>query len=172
MFLNCQRYITGYNEKSMSNSICVLVMDVDGTLTDGQIHISLDGELFKSFDVKDGYGIHTILPQYSIVPVIITGRRSAIVERRAEELGIEHLYQGMADKAACLRELTAALGIPLSEIACIGDDLNDLPMMELCGVTGCPADAVQEVKDRCGYVCQAHGGHGAVREFIEWLIRE
>ena len=147
-------------------------MDVDGTLTDGQIHISAEGELFKSFDVKDGYGIHNILPQHGIVPVIITGRRSAIVERRAKELDIERLYQGVTDKAACLRELAAALDIPLSEAACIGDDLNDLPMMELCGVNGCPADAVQAVKDRCRYVCAAPGGRGAVREFIEWLVRE
>ncbi len=146
-----------------------LVMDVDGTLTDGQIHISSEGELFKSFDVKDGYGIHKLLPQYGIIPVIITGRRSAIVERRAKELEIGHLYQGVTDKAACLRELAAALEIPLAQIACIGDDLNDLPMLELCGVCGCPADAVQAVRDSCDYVCAAPGGHGAVREFIEWL---
>ena len=156
----------------MSKNICILVMDVDGTLTDGKIHISSQGELFKSFDVKDGYGIHTILPQYGIVPAIITGRWSGSVECRAEELKVEQLYQGVTDKAACLRELSERLNVPLSQVACIGDDLNDLAMMELCGVTGCPGDAVQAVKDKCGYVCQALGGHGAVREFIEWLIKE
>lgn len=155
-----------------NQEIKLFVMDVDGTLTDGQIHISAGGELFKSFNIKDGYGIRDILPKYGVEPVIITGRQSTIVERRAEELDIKHLYQGVKDKVSCLRELAATLDIPLSQIACIGDDLNDFPMIELCGVTGCPVDAVQEVKDRCDYICTASGGHGAVREFINWLIRE
>lgn len=152
--------------------IRLLVIDVDGTLTDGKIHISDQGELFKSFDVKDGYGIHRILPEYGIIPVIITGRKSKIVERRAEELGIRHLYQGVADKAACVRAVSTDLNVPLEQTACIGDDLNDLPMLELCGVRGCPEDAVAGVQTVCDYICKAPGGHGAVREFIEWLTRK
>lgn len=149
----------------------LLVLDVDGTLTDGQINVGPSGELFKSFDVKDGYGITHLLPEHGIVPVIITGRVSSIVENRARELGIEHLYQGVADKAACLWAAAEKLGVPLEQAACMGDDLNDLPMMELCRFTACPGDAVQEVKERCGYICAALGGHGAVREFVDWLIR-
>lgn len=149
----------------------MLVMDVDGTLTDGSINMGPSGELFKAFDVKDGYGIRRVLPQYGVVPVIITGRVSSIVENRARELGIEHLYQGAKDKAACLQAVSEKLGIPLERTACIGDDLNDLPMMELCGYTACPGDAVQAIRERCVYVCSSVGGHGAVREFIDWLCK-
>ncbi len=150
----------------------LLVMDVDGTLTDGRIHISGDGELFKTFDVKDGYGIREVLPLHHIRPVIITGRRSRIVERRAGELGIERLYQGMQDKGACIKKVSAELNVPLSRIACIGDDRNDLPMLRLCGVRGCPGDADPSVRAICDYICKANGGYGAVREFIEWLVQE
>lgn len=145
-------------------------MDVDGTLTDGKIYMGGNGEVVKAFDIKDGFGIHDILPQHEITPIIITGRTSAIVERRAEELGIRHLYQGIRDKAACLRTIASKHNIPFEQMACIGDDQNDLPMMELCGLSGCPGDAVQAVKDKCDYICVYSGGHGAVREFIEWLI--
>ncbi len=152
--------------------IKLLVLDVDGTLTDGQINMGPEGELFKSFDVKDGYGIKILLPQLGIVPVIITGRRSAIVENRARELGIEHLYQGVGDKAECLRMVSEKLNIPLEQAACMGDDLNDLLMMGLCGFSACPGDAVQAVKDRCNYVCKSYAGHGAIREFVDWLAGE
>lgn len=149
--------------------IKLLFMDVDGTLTDGRLHISPAGECFKSFHVKDGYGIRHILPRYGITPVIITGRSSKIVSYRAEELGIQAVYQNIADKAGCVREIAAAFQLSAAEMAYIGDDLNDLPAMELCGVRGCPADAVSAVKEICGYVCVNPGGGGAVREFIDWL---
>lgn len=148
----------------------LLVMDVDGTLTNGRIYISSDGELLKAFDVKDGYGIKNILPKYGIEAAIITGRRSPIVERRAEELNIRHFYQGVEDKEKCLIELSKKLNVSFDCIACIGDDMNDLPMMRLCGISGCPADAVAKVRNDSDYVCAAPGGYGAVREFIEWLI--
>ncbi len=150
--------------------IKVLIMDVDGTLTDGKIYMGNSGECFKAFDIKDGYGIHNILPTYSITPVIITGRTSAIVERRAAELGIIQLYQGVLDKEECLRQIAESNSVSLAEIACIGDDVIDIPMMNLCGVSGCPSDAVTEVRERCDYVCKASGGQGAVREFIEWVV--
>lgn len=145
-------------------------MDVDGTLTDGKIHLGADGEAYKSFDVKDGYGIREILPVHGIIPAIITGRVSLIMKRRAEELGIVHLYQGVRDKAMCVQNIASNMKIALNEVAGIGDDLNDLSMMQLCGLKGCPSDAVSEVKMVCDYICQAPGGCGAVREFIEWLI--
>lgn len=153
-------------------NIKLLVMDVDGTLTDGKIYIGAAGEAVKAFSVKDGYGIGQILPVAGIQPAIITGRKSAIVEARCRELKITHLYQGIADKSLCLRELSEKMGISLDQIACVGDDLNDLPMMELCKVKGCPADAAAEVKSCCEYVCSACGGDGAVREFIEWLVKK
>lgn len=160
----------------MCSKIRLLVMDVDGTLTDGKIYMSAQGELFKAFDIKDGYAIHDLLPEMSITPVIITGRESKIVENRCRELGIQHCYQGCRDKAAKLQEVAGMLGIygnaqgVYQEIAYIGDDINDLPCMEVCGVKACPSDAVPEVKEFCDYICTAPGGRGAVREFIEWIV--
>jgi len=154
----------------MRAPVKLLVMDVDGTLTDGRIHISARGELFKSFDVKDGYGIHVLLPKGGIIPAVITGRTSPIVENRCRGRGSWHLYQGVSDKDRCLETLAQALSVPLGQTACIGDDENDLPMMSLCGVCGCPSDAADAVKRRCAFISRRAGGHGAVREFIEWLL--
>lgn len=149
--------------------IKLLVMDVDGTLTDGRIYIGAQGEVMKAFDVKDGYAIAHLLPRLGIEPVILTGRTSRIVEQRAAELGIRRLYQGVSDKAVRLADIAAESGVSFQEIACIGDDLNDLPCMRLCGVAACPADAVEAVRTQADYVCRAPGGRGAVREFIEFL---
>lgn len=154
----------------MSKKIKLLFMDVDGTMTDGKIYMGADGEIMKAFDIKDGYGIHEILPQHNIIPVIITGRKSKIVEKRAAELGITEVYQGKHDKLETMWQILKKYGCDTDSAAYIGDDELDLSCMEMCGVTGCPADAVQVIKDRCDYICAASGGRGAVREFIEWLI--
>lgn len=152
----------------------LLCMDVDGTLTDGKIYLGADGEFFKAFDVKDGYAISSILPTVDIRPVIITGRQSILLERRCEELGIEDLYQGVADKTACLECITQKMGVTLSEVAYIGDDLNDFPCMKAVllagGMVGCPSDACRDILDIASFVSARPGGRGAVREFIEWLI--
>lgn len=154
----------------MGKGIHMLVMDVDGTLTDGNIHISSAGECYKSFHVRDGFGIRNLLPQYGIIPVIVTGRISEIVEYRAKELMIQEVHQGVADKAACVKFLQDKYDCLPSRMACIGDDENDLPMLAACGVRGCPADAVQSVKQICDFVSKFPGGQGAVREFIDWLV--
>lgn len=150
-------------------SIKMLVMDVDGTLTDGCIYVGAEGEMMKAFHVQDGYAIAHILPELGIIPVIITGRRSAIVERRAAELKIVHLHQGVSDKLAKLQDVAAELGFLPQEIAYVGDDLNDLDCIRYCGCAACPADAVPEVKAAADYVCTHNGGRGAVREFIDLL---
>ena len=150
--------------------IKMLVMDVDGTLTDGHIYVGAEGELMKAFHVQDGYGIAHILPQLGITPVIITGRSSAIVEKRAAELKIRHLHQGIGDKLAKLREVASELGAAAEEIAYIGDDVNDLDCIRWCGCTACPANAVPEVLTAVDYVCHRNGGRGAVREFIDSVI--
>lgn len=149
--------------------IKMLVMDVDGTLTDGRIYISPQGEVMKAFDVKDGYGI-VHLKTNEIVPVIITGRESVIVQERARELGITELYQGVTDKLECLKAVADKLGYSREEIAYIGDDENDLECMKYCSISGCPNDAISKVKKEISYVCEANGGRGAVREFIEWIF--
>ncbi len=150
--------------------IKLFIMDVDGTLTDGSIFIGANGEVMKSFNVKDGYGIAQILPKAGIAPVIITGRESEIVKRRAQELGITKLYQGVSDKLSCLKEIAFEFDATPEEIAYIGDDLNDLECIEFCGATACPSDAVSDVLREVDYICEAKGGKGAVREFIEYLL--
>lgn len=150
----------------------LLAMDVDGTLTDGHIYISDTGELCKAFHVRDGHAIKHFLPEAGIVPVIITGRISAIVDVRSKELGIEYVYQGISDKVRVMDELRQTLGLRWEEIAFIGDDVNDIPVLKAVGRTACPSDAVPEVKQLCEYVCQSAGGHGAVREWIDLLCRE
>lgn len=151
-------------------NIKMLVMDVDGTLTDGKIYTSATGEAMKAFNVKDGYAIAHMLADNGIVPVIITGRSSDIVSRRCNELGIKHCYQGAKDKLSVLKSLAAEKGLVCDEIAYIGDDLNDLPCMEYCGLCACPADGVKQVKTAADFVCSVGGGEGAVREFIEYII--
>jgi 3-deoxy-D-manno-octulosonate 8-phosphate phosphatase (KDO 8-P phosphatase) len=152
------------------SKIKLLVLDVDGTLTDGKIYMSASGELMKVFDIKDGYGIHELLPKAGITPVIITGRESMILERRCEELGIEHIYQGIANKIEKLDDVLRMFDVTYKNVAYIGDDLNDLPCMERVGIVGCPSDASQCVLAIADYISAKGGGNGAVRDFIEWLI--
>lgn len=147
-----------------------LVMDVDGTLTDGKIYMGNDGEMMKAFDIKDGCGIHDILIPAGITPVIITGRTSKILENRCKELGIENLHQGIKNKIEKLQTITT----DLSTVAYIGDDINDLSCMEPVkatgGLVGCPADAVKKVIELADFVSTRNGGNGAVRDFIEWIV--
>ena len=149
--------------------IKILVMDVDGTLTDGKIYIGSDGEMLKAFNVKDGLGISKLRTN-NIIPAIITGRKSEILKRRSEELKIEELYQGEENKIGKLKELVERYKCSLSEVAYIGDDENDLQCMKVCGLSGCPADAVESVKEAVDVVCTKDGGQGAVREFIEYIL--
>lgn len=145
-------------------------MDVDGTLTDGKIYMGKDNECCKAFNIKDGCGIHDIAIPYGLLPVIITGRKSDIVQNRCRELGIKHIYQGVEDKKEKLLSITRDLSV----VAYIGDDINDLSCMEAIkqcgGITGCPKDASYAVISFVDYVARHNGGDGAVREFIEWLV--
>lgn len=152
--------------------IRILAMDVDGTLTDGKIYMGENGEVMKMFDIKDGYAIYKFLPENNIVPVIVTGRTSKIVECRAAELGIVEIYQGVSDKAEQLQDIALLHSCNCKDIAYIGDDENDLPAMRVAGVTGCPANANASVIAAADYVSKYRGGDGAVRDFIEWVIRD
>lgn len=152
------------------NRIKYLVMDVDGTLTDGKVYIGNSGEIMKAFSIKDGYGILDIAIPAGIAPVVITGRNSKIVENRCKELGIELVFQGIKDKLSILRSITDDLSI----VAYIGDDLNDLPSMQAVkadgGIVGCPKNAEDDIIRNADFVSSFKGGNGAVREFIKWLI--
>ena len=147
----------------------LIVMDVDGTLTDGKIYMSAGGEAYKAFDIKDGYGIKHILPQMGIKPVIITGRISDIVRRRAEELEAKLLYQGVTDKLSVLEKIVKEQNCSLKEVIYVGDDINDLSCLEIVGFSACPANAHKDVKNVVNYAATLNGGNGAVREIIDYL---
>lgn len=150
--------------------IKLIVLDVDGCLTDGKLIYSSDGES-KNFNVKDGLGISSWIKMGHHV-AIITGRTSKIVKTRADELGVKHLFQGVKNKDAVLRELVDSLGLKFSEVGAIGDDLNDYYMLNLVGRSFTPNDGVDEIKEIVDTVLSKNGGDGAVREMIEILVNE
>jgi 3-deoxy-D-manno-octulosonate 8-phosphate phosphatase (KDO 8-P phosphatase) len=149
--------------------IRLLVLDVDGVLTDGRIFMSAAGEELKVFNVRDGSGI-VALQRAGVTVGIISGRDSAAVTRRAAELGINHVRQGVGDKAAELASLMDELGIAPAETACVGDDTPDLPMLEAAGLAIAVADAHATLGPVVHWVTSAAGGRGAVREVCDLLI--
>ena len=126
--------------------IKAFIMDVDGTMTDGKIYMGASGEVFKAFNIKDGYGIHEILPEKGVITVIMTGRTSEIVLKRAQELEVDIVLQNIKDKRKAILELTERLQCKREEMAYIGDDIIDISAMKECGIAACPSDAVKEVK--------------------------
>lgn len=153
------------------DKIKMVVMDVDGTLTDGKIYMGKDGEVFKAFNAKDGLRIRQ-LPKFGIIPVIITGRESTILTRRAEELGISEIYQGISNKVKILYSLLDKYNLELTNVAYIGDDENDYTAMNLCRVKGCPRDAAPEILNIADFVSKQDGGNGAVREFLDYILKD
>lgn len=151
--------------------IKLLVLDVDGCLTDGGITYSSDGVESKTFSVKDGLGITTWIKLGHQV-AIITGRKSEIVKRRAKELGIQHLHQGIKDKDRVIKEILDSLGLRTFEVAAIGDDLNDYNMLKLVGRSFTPANGVKEIRSLVNTTLVNRGGDGAVREMIDIIVEE
>lgn len=149
--------------------IRLLVLDVDGVLTDGRIYMTATGEDLKVFHVRDGSGL-VALKRAGVAVAIISGRNSAAVTRRAAELGIEHVHQGVEDKAAELASLMGRLGVTPAETACVGDDTPDLPMLENAGLAIAVADAHEALGSVVHWVTTAAGGRGAVREVCDLLI--
>jgi len=147
----------------------VIFLDVDGVLTDGTITYDVYGREVKSFNVKDGYGIVRALKR-GIPVVVISGRYSSFVEKRCRELGIEEVYQGVEDKLTLAEKVLKKKGLSFEDAAFMGDDLQDLPLLEAVGFSGAPKDAVPEVKLVVDFVSRNPGGKGAVREFIDWVI--
>ena len=150
----------------------LIVLDVDGTMTDGQVVYSSSGEELKSFNIKDGMAIKAWNTYLNKQSAIITGRNSKIVKLRSDELSIQHLHQGQSKKGKVLQEIMKHMNIDKSNVAIIGDDLNDLSMLEFASKSFCPADAASEMKKRCDIVLNSHGGAGAVREMIEIILRD
>lgn len=151
--------------------IKLIVLDVDGCLTDGGLIYSADAIESKKFSVKDGLGISTWIKMGHHV-AIITGRNSEIVKRRATELGIQHLFQGIKDKEKVLNELVNSLGYQFEEVAAIGDDLNDYNMLQKVGRSFTPKDGVNEIQSVVDTVLTHNGGNGVVREMIDKLVDE
>jgi len=152
--------------------IRLLVLDVDGVLTDGTLAYGATGEVVKQFNVRDGLGLR-LLMNAGIEVAVVSGRRSEAVATRCRDLGItdEFIIQGSPDKAAHLDQLRAALDLTDDQVAAMGDDLPDLPILARVGFAACPADAAPEVAVVCHLVCGAPGGRGAVRELAELLLK-
>ncbi len=152
-----------------ANRIRLAVFDVDGVLTDGTLYYSASGEELKAFNVRDGHGMKML--QSGGVPLaIITSRKSRCVELRAQDLGIEFVYQGATDKHAAFRELLARRNLDAAAAAYMGDDVVDLPILRRCGLAVAVPDAPAAVRHHAHYVTQERGGHGAVRELCELIL--
>ncbi len=147
-----------------------LVLDVDGTLTDGGIYITEKGEQFKKFNSRDGLGIKEAMKKGVEVAIISHSMSSAMIDTRANMLGIKYLYIGQRSKKEVLQEWMEELQLERKHIAYIGDDINDLDVMSMVDFTACPSDSIREIKDYVDVVLENSGGHGAVREFIDRFI--
>jgi 3-deoxy-D-manno-octulosonate 8-phosphate phosphatase (KDO 8-P phosphatase) len=147
----------------------MLVLDVDGVLTDGRLYYGARGESLKVFHVRDGHGVKQVAAA-GITVAIISGRKSAAVTRRARELGIRHVTQGAIDKLATLTKLAKARSLALEQCVCVGDDTPDAPMLQAAGVAIAVADAHPDALAVADLVTSRPGGHGAVREVCDWLL--
>lgn len=148
----------------------LLLMDCDGVLTDGRIWLLEGGEDLKAFHTRDGLGIE-LLHRAGLRSGIISGRTSTAVERRAQGLGISFLFQGCADKQQAFVETLDQAGVTSAEVAYVGDDLNDIPLMLQSGLGVAVADAALETREQAHYITTAPGGRGAIREVVELILK-
>jgi 3-deoxy-D-manno-octulosonate 8-phosphate phosphatase (KDO 8-P phosphatase) len=153
-----------------ASRVRLMIFDVDGVFTDGSLYFTAEGDHMKSFNSLDGHGVK-MLERIGVQTAIITGRKSGIVNARAKELGITHLFQGVEDKTVALAELLDKAGVPADQCGYMGDDWPDLAVMRRCGFAAAPANAHPEVIQRVHWVAEARGGHGAVREVCDAILR-
>lgn len=153
-----------------AKNIKLLILDVDGVMTDGSILLDNNGNEYKRFHVRDGHGIR-MLDKAGIKTAIITGRRSNVVDRRALELGITDVHQGVYKKSEVYDGLLVKYGLKDENIAFMGDDTVDIELFKRAGMTAAPADAEDEVKKIAGFISGRNGGRGAVREFINLILK-
>jgi len=151
-------------------NIKLIVLDVDGTLTDGKIIIDNRSNEYKCFNARDGFALSEAI-KHGMEAAVITGRQSSIVERRCRELGIKLIYQGVRNKAEVLKQIICDKKLSNNEVAYIGDDINDMGCVKMCGFKACPADAAVEIIRMCDYVAAKNGGEGAVREILEVILK-
>lgn len=148
----------------------LMIFDVDGVLTDGSLHYGAEGELIKIFNVLDGHGIK-LLQRAGIETAIISARRSEIVARRASDLGVKHVFQGVHDKRTAFAQLLSATGFTPAQCGYVGDDVIDLPVLLQVAFAASVPNAHPEVRTRAHYVTQVSGGHGAARELCDFILR-
>lgn len=156
--------------KAIAVNIKMLILDVDGVLTDGSIILDNEGNEYKSFHVRDGHGIKMLI-HAGIHVAIITGRHSKVVERRAHELGITEVFQKCRDKRIAYRKLIEEYSLKDSEIAYVGDDIVDAPIMAMAGLPVAVADATEDTKEYALLVTKSRGGRGAVREVTDFILK-
>lgn len=156
--------------KSLAAKIKLLLTDVDGVLTDNGVYYSERGEEMKRFSFRDGMGVERLRNMVQVETGIITRENSLPVVRRAEKLKINELHVGVMNKEEMLDEILSRNGLKASQVAFIGDDVNDRKIMKLVGLAACPADAMKSVAEVAHYRCSTPGGHGAFREFAEFII--
>ncbi len=155
--------------KEKASKIKLLLTDVDGVLTDGGVYYSEQGEVMKRFSIRDGMGVERLRNQ-QVETGIITGEMSGSVAKRAEKLQITELHLGVKDKLGKLKEIMERKKLTADQIAFIGDDVNDIEIMQSVGISACPSDAMMMVKAIAQIVFVHKGGHGVFREFAEWII--
>lgn len=151
--------------------IKLLLTDCDGVLTDGSVYYSEQGELLKRFHIRDGMGVERLRRLAGVETGVISGEQSMSLKRRAEKLSIEECHLGVKEKAVAIQSISDRCGIPLNSLAYIGDDVNDLEVFALVGLSACPSDAMTVVKETVDVVCDLKGGKGAFREFAEMIIQ-
>lgn len=156
------------NRKKL-RAVKLLLLDVDGVMTDGGIYFTERGDELKKFNIKDGYGLAK-LQKSGVKAGILTGRTSQLVARRAQELGISEVHQGLDNKLDAYERIRTKLNLSDEEIAYVGDDEPDIPVMKKAGFAACPANAVAAVRREADFVCRNRGGEGAVREVVDIIL--
>lgn len=174
--LNALIFKNTFNTNDLSaklNKIKLLILDVDGVMTDGGMYFAESGDQFKKFNTKDGMAIIHLTKNDFQVAIISSGFKGEAVKKRAEMLGIQHCIVNREPKMETLKAICTTLKIGLENVAIIGDDINDLSIMKTCGIAACPKDAVTSVKNECDIILSLKGGEGCVREFIDnYILKE
>ena len=155
--------------RNVLQRIRLFATDLDGVLTDGGMYYAESGDEWKKFNTRDGMGIK-LLQRAGIITAIVTQERTKLVARRAEKLTIPELHQGVMDKLSLVHEMAGRYGLTLSQVAYIGDDINDLETLKAVGFSATPADGMPQVAAVVDYICQKKGGEGAVREIIDMIL--
>ncbi|MBR1460824.1 HAD hydrolase family protein [bacterium] len=155
--------------KQKASKIKLLAFDVDGVMTDGSITYDENGIEYKTFNAKDGHGLAKMV-KTGFLTAVITGRRNGTVDRRAEDLRFNEVFQGVKNKLPILEGIMEKYELDFSQVAYMGDDEPDIPILEKVGIAACPADAVDRVKNICNFISSKEGGKGAVRELCDYIF--